>query len=44
MFHTCLGIFTKLHISRHICPHWDSDILKELRNREGKLFLFPPQK
>ena len=22
------GIFIKLHILRHICPHWDSDIFK----------------
>ena len=28
IFHVYSGIFTKLHISRHICPHWDSDIFR----------------
>ena len=28
MYHAYSGIFTKLHISRHICPHWDSDIFR----------------
>ena len=26
MFHSCLGIFTKLRISRDIFSHWNSDI------------------
>ena len=30
MFHAYSGIFTKLHISRHICPHCDSDKFRML--------------
>ena len=30
MFHAYSGIFTKLHIARHICAHWDSDIFRIL--------------
>ena len=30
MFQTYSHIFTKLHISRHICPHWVSDIFRIL--------------
>ena len=30
MFHVYSGIFIKLHISRHIFPHWISDILRIL--------------
>ena len=30
MFHACSGVFTKLHISGHICPNLDSDIFRIL--------------
>ena len=30
IFHAYSSIFTKLHISGHICPNWDSDISRIL--------------